>query len=114
MVINALSGLAAEWYTPIKEREAADPAAFELRPLDGEQFTTLYLMLDRGRNFTGEGVSYALRAGLTGAARNFRDERGGELPATPANHGLLPFALRLELANKIFEVSILSQTEKKT
>lgn len=112
-MINALEGLAAEWYTPADQQESAEPAAFELRPLDGEQFTTLFLMMDRGRNFTGEAVNHALRCGLTGQARNFRGERG-ELPATAANHALMPFALRLELANRIFEISILSQAEKKT
>ncbi len=113
MAINALEGLAAEWFTPAGQDQDSAPAEFELRPLDGEQFTTLFLMMDRGRNFTGEAVSYALRCGLTGQAKGFIGERG-ELPATPGNHALMPFALRLELANRIFEISIMSQAEKKT
>lgn len=113
MAINALQGLAPEWYTLAGQADEAEPAMFEIRPLDGEKFTTLFLMMDRGRSLTGEAVSYALEHGLTGQAKGFNGERG-PLPATPANHKYIPFSQRLELANRVFEVSVLSQDQKKT
>lgn len=114
MAIHALEGLAPQWYTPKGQPEGDEAAQFELCPLNGEQFTSLFcLMEDTGRRFTGEAVSYALRHGLTGECKNFHG-RNGALKATPDNQALIPFGVRMDLASQIYDISILSGTQKKT
>jgi len=81
------------------------------KPLDGEQFTNLQLMLD-GLKMTGEAVRYALQTGLVDW-EHVATRAGAELPYTPANTRLLPMPVRIDLASKIYEISLLSGDQVK-
>lgn len=110
MTIYALEGFAEQWYTP--DGQGGEPQTrFRLKPLDGEQFTNLQLMLD-GMKMTGEAVAYALRVGLVDWEHVSRPD-GSDLAYSLANQRLLPMPVRIDLASKIYEISLLSGEQVK-
>lgn len=109
-MINALEGFTPEWYTPKGQAEDTQQTSFQVRPLDGEQLTNLQLMLD-GNKFTGESVTYALSVGLVDW-KNFKGA-SGDVPFTLINQRKIPMVNRIDIASKIFDISILSEGQLK-
>lgn len=117
-MITALPELKSEWYTPIREREAAAPTRFLLRPLDGlERLNVSFTRDAQGSlGLSTESGRAALLPGLKGW-ENFVDGDGKPVPYhemdRDANLKRIPAELVVELATEIFVRSVLQESERK-
>jgi len=110
MTIYALEGFAEQVFTPEHQEKEDNPTRFKIKPLDGESFTNLYLMLD-GTRLTGDSVSYALRMGLVGW-ENYMDSKGA-VAFSLHNARNIPMLDRIAIASEIYSISMLSEAQVK-
>lgn len=118
MAIKALNPFAARWYTPHAEEGQENPTRFKIRGLDGTEqgYVTPELIVDEAQQMvtgmTGKGLEITLRYGLKDW-ENFENDKG-VVAFSPANFGLIPFEIRVELALQIVAASYVDPAEKKT
>ena len=114
MPINAIEGLAPEWYTPPGQDEE-NPTRFKVRPLDGAEFGEVADAV----KFTDTGSPYITSAGRDRALvlaltdwENFNDSKGPML-YTRNNMRLIPHETRVAIVNRILAISTLTGEQEK-
>ena len=106
MAINAITKIAADWYTPESEREEENPTRFKIQPLNGLQHMEVLNDLYKSGPFN------ALRYGLVGW-ENFSDENGKEIKFSAKNIERIPPLLLSELSTEIVNRSELGEDATK-
>lgn len=115
MAIRALTGIAAEWFTPPSQEGEDSPARFKLQPMNGEQFNMVLpdvLITEESAKINGDGVRQILAYGLIDW-EGVEGSEGSALSCNRQNHKFLPGFVRLEIASEIFRRSIVSEDERK-
>ena len=114
MGIKALSGLVPEWYTPAGQEDDPTPTRFRLRPLNGSEYGEVadYIDMVGGRIFIrNAGRDLCLKTALLDW-ENF-EGFDGPLEFSMNAIDLIPHTLRVELVNRILEISTLGEEQVK-
>jgi len=118
MTIKAMNPIAPFWYTPRSEEGTPNPTRFKIRGLNGTEhgYIVPELILNpmerKIADMSGRGQELALAYGLMDW-ENFANG-AGPVAFSPANFGLIEYALRSELAWQIITASHPQPEEKKT
>ncbi|MFP4560984.1 MAG: hypothetical protein ACLFQ3_06630 [Thiohalorhabdus sp.] len=113
MAITITEKTAPEWFTPESETEEEQPAQFHITPLNQVQVNEVLPEVDQESGvFSGRGVQTLLRYGLRDW-KNILDEQGKEVPFRYGRLTRVPFDVQQEVASRIFEISVLTEAERK-
>ena len=114
MAIQALRGIAAEWYTPSNEEGEDSPTRFKIKPLTPPQLESVMVLSDAG-NITIPLKNYreVLKMGLVDW-ENFNDPDSEQpIRVGLANQDRIPSTIRIEIGAEIISRSSMSGDQEK-
>ena len=108
MAINAVSGLAPDWFEPVQD-EVGPVARFQLRHLSGFEFAGVIVDL----KVSGEAGYRGLVQKAVIGWENVFDENGNALPFSTKNLEKIPAITLLEIGDEVYRRSILAEEQRK-